>query len=83
MFCSYKNIFGEPKKGVHAVRFLGVAIVDVVATVAVAAIIAYLFTLNFIFVLLILFLLGIVLHRVFCVETTVDTLLLQLTRPPR
>jgi hypothetical protein len=27
--CSYKNIFGRPREGVHSIRFMDVAVVDV------------------------------------------------------
>lgn len=73
--CKYKNIFGEPGKGPHSYRLFGVAIVDVVLTIIAAYIISYFFKYPFIYVLLILFASGIVLHRLFCVRTTVDKLL--------
>lgn len=37
-FCKYKNIFGEPGKGVHQYRFAGVAIVDAGLTVLLAGV---------------------------------------------
>ena len=76
MFCKYKNIVGEPKKGVHSYRFLGLAIVDVILTILLAYII-YFFNnnTNFFIILGIVFLLGIILHRLFCVRTTIDKLL--------
>ena len=39
MFCKYKNILGEPKKGLHNYRFLGVAVVDLLLTILLAYII--------------------------------------------
>ena len=73
--CKYKNMLGEPNKGVHSYRLFGVAIADVIMTIIAAAIIAYFRKQSFISVLLFLFLLGIVLHRIFCVRTTIDKLL--------
>ena len=73
--CEYKNIFGEPKKGIHSYRFFGVAIVDVLLTIIISSIIAYIFSINFIKVLILTFLLGIIMHRIFCVPTTIDVLL--------
>ena len=32
----YKNALGEPKKGIHSYRFMGVAIVDVLMTILLA-----------------------------------------------
>jgi hypothetical protein len=73
--CQYKNISGESGKGVHSYRLFGVAIVDVLATIVGAAILAWAAKWPFWYVLGGLFLLGIILHHIFCVETTVDRLL--------
>jgi hypothetical protein len=73
--CQYKDALGIPKKGVHSYRLFGVAIVDVLLTVLGAVLIAYYFDLSFMWTLGILFLIGIGLHRLFCVRTTVDKLL--------
>ena len=73
--CKYKNALGEPGKGIHSYRLFGVAIMDVIMTIIGALLISYLFNYNFIYTLLCLFLLGIILHRLFCVRTTVDKLL--------
>jgi hypothetical protein len=70
--CKYKNIFGEPGKGAHSYRFLGIAIVDTVLTIIAAYIISYFLKYPFIYVLIILFVIGIILHRLFCVRTTID-----------
>lgn len=75
MLCKYKNIFGAPKEGVHKHRLFGVAVVDVGCTILMAALLAWLFSWRFDITLLVLFLLGIALHRLFCVRTTVDHLL--------
>ncbi len=80
MFCKYQNIFGEVNKGVHRFRILDIAIVDVCATILFAYIIHFLFPqlfieYNFIIILATLFLIGIVMHRLFCVRTTIDKLL--------
>ena len=73
--CKYKNALGEPGKGIHSYRLFGVAIADVIMTIIGAFLIAYFFKLSFIKTLLVLFLTGIVLHRLFCVRTTLDKLL--------
>ena len=73
--CKYKNALGEPGKGIHSYRLFGVAIADVIMTIVAAILISYFFKLSFIKTLLVLFLTGIVLHRLFCVRTTVDKLL--------
>ena len=73
--CKYKNILGEPGKGIHSYRLFGVAIADVTMTVIAAALISYFLKYSFITTLIILFILGIVLHKIFCVKTTIDKLL--------
>lgn len=73
--CKYSELFGKVGKGIHSIRFLGVAIVDVILTIIASYIISYFFNINFIYVLVLLFILGIFLHRIFCVRTTVDKLL--------
>ena len=73
--CQYKDALGIPDKGIHSYRLFGVAIVDVIMTILAAFMISFFFKYNFIYTLACLFLLGICLHRIFCVRTTVDKLL--------
>jgi len=73
--CEYKNIFGKPKEGVHSYRILNIAMVDFIGTLIIALLISILFKKSFLWVSLILFILGIILHRLFCVRTTIDKLL--------
>lgn len=86
--CQYKNIFGEPGKGIHSHRLFGVAIVDVVMTIIGAYLLSKYFPktkifsrdgspqkLNFVYTMISLFILGILMHRLFCVRTTIDKLL--------
>lgn len=75
MLCKYKDALGKPKKGIHSYRIFNIAIADVIMTIIGAVIISYLFKFNFCTTLIILFLLGIIAHRIFCVNTTVDKLL--------
>jgi ADP-L-glycero-D-manno-heptose 6-epimerase len=56
-------------------HFLGIAWVDVISTIIGAIFVSYVFNLDIWYSLLILFLLGIILHRLFCVRTTVDKIL--------
>ena len=75
--CLYKDIFGKVGEGVHSYRIMNIAIVDVIATVIWAYFLhKYVFpTYKFYIVLMGLFILGIILHRLFCVRTTIDKLL--------
>jgi hypothetical protein len=38
MSCPYKNLAGEPGKGIHETRFLGLSVVDIVGTYILFAI---------------------------------------------
>jgi hypothetical protein len=73
--CKYKNLLGIPNKGIHSYRFLGLAIADVIMTIIAAILISYFFKISFVYTSISLFVLGIILHRLFCVRTTVDKLL--------
>lgn len=73
--CKYKNILGIPNKGIHSYRFMSVAIADVIMTIIAAILISYFFNGSFFYTLIALFVLGIILHRLFCVRTTIDKLL--------
>lgn len=73
--CKYKNALGIPNKGLHSYRFFGLAIFDVLATILGAFFISYFFKISFFYTTLFAFLLGIFLHRLFCVRTTIDKLL--------
>lgn len=80
MFCEFKNVFGKPCEGIHSYRIGNIAIIDVGMTIAGAFIIYCLFFRDnkfgtFLYILLFLFILGIIFHRLFCVNTTVDKLL--------
>ena len=72
MLCKYKDALGKPKQGIHSYRFFGVAIVDVLMTVVAAGILAWGFGWSFWYTIIGLFVLGIALHRLFCVRTTID-----------
>jgi hypothetical protein len=76
-FCNYKDIFGKPKTGAHSYRLFNIAIVDTVLTICLAYVLKrYIFTnYHFVVVLIGCFLLGIFLHRLFCVRTTIDKFL--------
>lgn len=73
--CKYKSALGDPGKGIHSYRLFGVAIMDVIMTIIGAYMISYFFKYNFICTLIFLFALGILLHKLFCVKTTVDKIL--------
>jgi hypothetical protein len=79
-FCQYKNTLGEIGQGVHGIRLFDIAIIDVVMTCAGSWLIQQgigklNIKINYMTVLILAFLSGIVLHRLFCVRTTVDRLI--------
>ena len=73
-FCKYKDSLGEPNKGIHF-HFMDIAIIDVIMTVLGAYMLALLFNGSFTCILIILFLMSIILHKLFCVDTTVNLFL--------
>lgn len=73
--CKYKNALGVPGKGIHSYRVFGVAIADVIMTIIGAILISFFFKTNLTYTIISLFILGIFLHRLFCVRTTVDKVL--------
>lgn len=76
-FCKYKDALGEPKKGLHSYRVFDIAVLDVLLTFLLAKFIQYylLEEYDFLLILVCCFALGIILHKVFCVKTTIDKLL--------
>ena len=76
MLCKYKNVLGKVNTGLHSYRILDIAVVDVILTILLAYVVKLIFpNKKFILILVLLFLLGIILHRLFCVRTTIDKLL--------
>jgi hypothetical protein len=73
--CKYKNALGVPDKGIHSYRFMGIAIADVIMTIIGGILISYFFKYNLLYTIISLFILGIILHRMFCVRTTIDKLI--------
>ena len=73
--CKYSNILGSPNKGIHSYRMFNIAIIDLIFTIIGAFIIYYFTKINFFYILLALLILGIILHKLFCVRTTIDKLL--------
>ena len=73
--CKYKDLFGKPGQGIHSYKLFNISVVDVIATVVGAFMISYFMKKNFWVVLFVLFVLGIILHHIFCVRTTIDKFL--------
>jgi len=73
--CKYKDILGVPDKGIHSYRLCNIAVVDVALSLVGAYFVAKYFKWSVLYTTIGVFGLGIVLHRLFCVRTTVDKLL--------
>lgn len=73
--CKYKDALGQPNTGLHSIRFMGVAIFDVVFVLVCAILIAQSFHWPYIPTIIGVYILGVIVHRLFCVRTAVDKLL--------
>jgi len=73
--CKYKNIIGEPRTGLHQYRLFDISVFDVGVTVFAGLLFSEIFKWNVWYTLGGLFLIGIIIHRMFCVRTTVDKVL--------
>lgn len=73
--CQYRDIFGIPGLGAHSYRIFNIAIIDVILTIVGAYLLARYFKWNFWYTLIALYLIGIFLHWLFCVRTSVNILL--------
>lgn len=72
MWCKYKDALGKPGKGVHSVRVFNIAVVDLVGTLAIAWAVARWRRESFLRWAAGLLALGVLLHWLFCVDTTVN-----------
>jgi len=70
--CPYRELFGKPGEGIHSYRVFDLAIADIIMTLIGALFISFITRYPFVYCALALFILGIVLHRLFCVRTTID-----------
>jgi fatty acid desaturase len=70
--CKYRHIFGVEGKGIHSVRLFNIAVIDVAGTILGAFLLSYFTGWNFVACCIVFFALGIIVHRIFCVNTTVN-----------
>ena len=70
--CQFKDMFGKPGEGAHRYRVFNIAIVDLALTVVMAFAIAKWKKWNPIQVLLVLLVLSVIVHKMFCVKTTLS-----------
>lgn len=72
--CKYRHIFGEEGKGVHT-HIFGVAMFDLVGTIIIGWILAKLLHVHILYTLIPLFIIAIIMHRLFCVNTTFNKII--------
>lgn len=71
--CKYRHIFGKEKEGVHSIRLFNIAVVDVVFTLIGAWMISYFTGVALVWCVIGVFVAAIIAHRLFCVNTTINT----------
>lgn len=74
-FCKYKHIFGKERQGFHSIRLFDIAVGDVLLTIIGAYIISYVLKTHFFITLLVVLVMGVIVHRIFCVNTKINTLI--------
>jgi hypothetical protein len=74
-FSKYKDIFGKEGEGAHSIRLFNIAIIDLVFTIFGALLISYMIKINFWIIFIILMIMAIILHRLFCVNTTINKII--------
>jgi len=67
--------FGVPNVGIHSNRIFNIAYVDVIMTIIGAILLAWAMKWNYFKTIVGMFILGIIVHQLFCVRTTLDKLL--------
>lgn len=78
--CKYKNLFGKPGEGLHSIRVFDIAVVDLIMTIIASILLADQFSYSRLTVFAGLMILSVILHLMFCVDTTIIRLLLNLLR---
>lgn len=66
------KIIGVSGQGIHSYRIFDIAYMDVIVVLIGSILIAWLFKWNYVKTIVGMFILGIIVHRLFCVRTTVD-----------
>jgi len=72
--CQYKDSLGIPGEGIHT-HVLGIAIIDLILTICFAYLLSNIYSISLFITLISLLLLGIILHKLFCVDTTINKII--------
>ena len=76
--CKYKDIFGKPKEGVHKLTIpgLNIAFIDTILVILSAWFLTFYFKkTHFLIIFLVLMFIGVLFHKVFCVNTRLNVFL--------
>lgn len=73
--CKFKNILGEPGKGIHKLRIGNFALLDALGTIILGWLLSKYTKLTVIQSIIGLFIVGQMLHFIFCVDTAFMNLL--------
>jgi len=68
--CKYRDIFGKVGTGAHSLRLFNIAVVDTLLTLLLAYVISSYLKSNLLLIFFLLMAASILIHRAFCVETT-------------
>ena len=71
----FDDTIGVPNVGIHSYKIFSVSYMDVGVVLIGAIIIAWVMKWSYVKTIVVTFILGIVVHRLFCVRSTVDKLL--------
>lgn len=78
-FCKYKDIFGQPRTGIHSTRIPGIdlALFDVLPTIILAFVIWLIATnrksyIKLLLITVLLFIFAVLVHYIFCVDTQLN-----------
>lgn len=74
--CEYSDIFGKVGKGIHSYRLYNIAMIDLVLTIILSWIISKYYEYNIFIVFGILIIISIIIHRLFCVRSTLTMLVM-------
>lgn len=74
-WCKYKNLFGVPKEGIHKLRILDFAVVDIITTIIISWVVSYLLRNSFLLILVMFMMVGVIAHKLFCVDTTLNKII--------
>jgi hypothetical protein len=66
------KILGVSGQGIHSYRIFNIAYMDVIMTLIGSIFLAWLLKWNYVKTIVGMFILGIIVHKLFCVRTTVD-----------